>query len=66
MRKAEGPVGVVQRLSGRTGVLQKMMREMRRNWGMAWLEFVWLGLLPLKLWAVRLTVREQLGLGAVG
>lgn len=45
-------------MSGRTEALQKI-REMRRNWGILWLEFVWFGLLSLKLWAVRITVREQ-------
>ena len=57
---------MVQRASGRTGALQKKIREMRRNWGMAWLEFVWLGLLHLKLWAIRITVREQLVLEVMG
>lgn len=57
---------MIQRTSGKTGVLQKKMREMRRNWGVAWVEFVWFGLLPLKLWGVRITVREELVLEVMG
>lgn len=53
---------MVQRTSGRTGVFQKKIRKMRGNWGMSWLELVWFGLQPLKLWAVR----EQLVLEVMG
>lgn len=49
---------MVQTTSDRTGVLYKKIREIRWNWEVPWLKFVWLGLLPFKPSAVRITVRE--------